>query len=196
MNFRESCGKLKKNLHCEDFETSPNVIIINFLKDNDLKEGKKVMIIAVILISLRENRTKIRKSCGNSSHATESSSTTQPTAQIAKTIFCSATSNKFIQIRARFRIREFFPIWQYFYKVVQLLPSGFSLIKTINSTTMSNNLYRNPYLTLLAIAHSGRQNTIISCPMFVNFLSSLCNCLLYTSPSPRDGLLSRMPSSA
>ena len=25
---------------------------------------------------------------------------------------------------------------------------------------------------------------------------SLSNCLLYTSPSPRDGLLSRMPSSA
>ena len=24
----------------------------------------------------------------------------------------------------------------------------------------------------------------------------LCTCLLYTSPSPRDGLLSRMPSSA
>ena len=24
----------------------------------------------------------------------------------------------------------------------------------------------------------------------------LCRCLLYTSPSPRDGLLSRMPSSA
>ena len=24
----------------------------------------------------------------------------------------------------------------------------------------------------------------------------LCLCLLYTSPSPRDGLLSRMPSSA
>ena len=25
---------------------------------------------------------------------------------------------------------------------------------------------------------------------------TLCICLLYTSPSPRDGLLSRMPSSA
>ena len=25
---------------------------------------------------------------------------------------------------------------------------------------------------------------------------SVCICLLYTSPSPRDGLLSRMPSSA
>ena len=29
---------------------------------------------------------------------------------------------------------------------------------------------------------------------FLNYLYS--NCLLYTSPSPRDGLLSRMPSSA
>ena len=30
-----------------------------------------------------------------------------------------------------------------------------------------------------------------------NVLPSLCDyCLLYTSPSPRDGLLSRMPSSA
>ena len=31
----------------------------------------------------------------------------------------------------------------------------------------------------------------------MEFISRLCNpCLLYTSPSPRDGLLSRMPSSA
>ena len=28
------------------------------------------------------------------------------------------------------------------------------------------------------------------------FLTEYCDCLLYTSPSPRDGLLSRMPSSA
>ena len=28
------------------------------------------------------------------------------------------------------------------------------------------------------------------------FLDLLVTCLLYTSPSPRDGLLSRMPSSA
>eukprot|EP01016_Furgasonia_blochmanni_P033441 TRINITY_DN3499_c0_g5_i3.p3 TRINITY_DN3499_c0_g5~~TRINITY_DN3499_c0_g5_i3.p3 ORF type:complete len:113 (-),score=7.58 TRINITY_DN3499_c0_g5_i3:26-364(-) len=28
------------------------------------------------------------------------------------------------------------------------------------------------------------------------FIKSPCTCLLYTSPSPRDGLLSRMPSSA
>ena len=27
-------------------------------------------------------------------------------------------------------------------------------------------------------------------------IDAFCSCLLYTSPSPRDGLLSRMPSSA
>ena len=30
----------------------------------------------------------------------------------------------------------------------------------------------------------------------LDFLSLIQPCLLYTSPSPRDGLLSRMPSSA
>ena len=30
----------------------------------------------------------------------------------------------------------------------------------------------------------------------VEKLAQVSNCLLYTSPSPRDGLLSRMPSSA
>ena len=33
-------------------------------------------------------------------------------------------------------------------------------------------------------------------PMSVNLRSRINHCLLYTSPSPRDGLLSRMPSSA
>ena len=30
----------------------------------------------------------------------------------------------------------------------------------------------------------------------LEFVADYENCLLYTSPSPRDGLLSRMPSSA
>ena len=33
-------------------------------------------------------------------------------------------------------------------------------------------------------------------PSFAVFADALAPCLLYTSPSPRDGLLSRMPSSA
>ena len=37
---------------------------------------------------------------------------------------------------------------------------------------------------------------IICCPEDVIRDERKCNCLLYTSPSPRDGLLSRMPSSA
>ena len=37
------------------------------------------------------------------------------------------------------------------------------------------------------------ENTIGPSPLVVE---ALRNCLLYTSPSPRDGLLSRMPSSA
>ena len=32
--------------------------------------------------------------------------------------------------------------------------------------------------------------------IFVDNRVQICTCLLYTSPSPRDGLLSRMPSSA
>ena len=31
---------------------------------------------------------------------------------------------------------------------------------------------------------------------YMTVLDQLLSCLLYTSPSPRDGLLSRMPSSA
>ena len=39
--------------------------------------------------------------------------------------------------------------------------------------------------------------TVITAPYLINELFELFkNCLLYTSPSPRDGLLSRMPSSA
>ena len=36
----------------------------------------------------------------------------------------------------------------------------------------------------------------ISTIFFVASLKKIDSCLLYTSPSPRDGLLSRMPSSA
>ena len=40
-------------------------------------------------------------------------------------------------------------------------------------------------------------NTTYNIPFLgVDFVSLPTSCLLYTSPSPRDGLLSRMPSSA
>ena len=37
---------------------------------------------------------------------------------------------------------------------------------------------------------------IIQLPRLVGGCEAFAGCLLYTSPSPRDGLLSRMPSSA
>ena len=45
----------------------------------------------------------------------------------------------------------------------------------------------------------GQVQSIIKNKITVNFQNSgkqVIDCLLYTSPSPRDGLLSRMPSSA
>ena len=51
--------------------------------------------------------------------------------------------------------------------------------------------YDIPLLSLAGIVHC---QTIRQAYVYMKALA--CNCLLYTSPSPRDGLLSRMPSSA
>ena len=40
------------------------------------------------------------------------------------------------------------------------------------------------------------EKDLVKATQFSGFSSQVINCLLYTSPSPRDGLLSRMPSSA
>ena len=63
------------------------------------------------------------------------------------------------------------------------------------SITLSSQVFAGPKLTML----------INQSPWFDGFAKTLAMyeeetgasiCLLYTSPSPRDGLLSRMPSSA
>ena len=41
-----------------------------------------------------------------------------------------------------------------------------------------------------------RRKVWLACDEHREHLSQFLDCLLYTSPSPRDGLLSRMPSSA
>ena len=43
---------------------------------------------------------------------------------------------------------------------------------------------------------TGRVHACSNLPAMMHVARELCGCLLYTSPSPRDGLLSRMPSSA
>ena len=52
-------------------------------------------------------------------------------------------------------------------------------------------VFHRPGADAQAVGHPGLSRSEMS-EMFPNYRS----CLLYTSPSPRDGLLSRMPSSA
>ena len=46
------------------------------------------------------------------------------------------------------------------------------------------------------LPHIGTFGEVARTTMIVNALDHLTDCLLYTSPSPRDLVLSRMPSSA
>ena len=51
--------------------------------------------------------------------------------------------------------------------------------------------------TAMMRSFENREDTIvIDEPFYAYYLKKSGICLLYTSPSPRDGLLSRMPSSA
>ena len=57
---------------------------------------------------------------------------------------------------------------------------------------LANRLSENPKNKVLLIEAGGKDNY----PWIHIPVGYFKTCLLYTSPSPRDGLLSRMPSSA
>ena len=69
-----------------------------------------------------------------------------------------------------------------------------------NATSGVAQILNKP--TLAAVATSGSYNDLLNTPTIpsaqiqTDWNQSNSACLLYTSPSPRDGLLSRMPSSA
>ena len=67
-----------------------------------------------------------------------------------------------------------------------------SFKKRIVIQDISLELRRGEVVALLGPNGSGKTTTFYS----IAGLISSDGCLLYTSPSPRDGLLSRMPSSA
>ena len=100
--------------------------------------------------------------------------------------------------------------------ILFILFSSFSLSadplqKAVNSEfrdlkNTSRDIYRNPYetlsffelepsMTVVELSPGGGWYTEILASYLDNS-GTLIACLLYTSPSPRDGLLSRMPSSA
>ena len=81
-----------------------------------------------------------------------------------------------------------------------LLPAG--LTPTANNGTVSQGSYDpvTGLFTIGTLANGGTATLILEGTVDVgqagNTITNVTTCLLYTSPSPRDGLLSRMPSSA
>ena len=61
---------------------------------------------------------------------------------------------------------------------------------------MVNKLKQRDQEIFQKIVVATQQHDTYSSKILSNELVEVRNCLLYTSPSPRDGLLSRMPSSA
>ena len=73
----------------------------------------------------------------------------------------------------------------------------FTIIFTFTLSLYSHEEHKINENNLLEKNIEGYQKLKISKDGFLSTNSDLdLNCLLYTSPSPRDGLLSRMPSSA
>ena len=52
------------------------------------------------------------------------------------------------------------------------------------------------YTAYAGTALTDSKNNALAEDVVIGALKTVKDCLLYTSPSPRDGLLSRMPSSA
>ena len=62
---------------------------------------------------------------------------------------------------------------------------------SLNGTTAQVPVKREAAVLMLLSGESAEEGSIL-----LTHRSPSMRCLLYTSPSPRDGLLSRMPSSA
>ena len=88
-----------------------------------------------------------------------------------------------------------------------ILPTKLS--SEINNEYYDNNYFHigkmNSYNSEFILYFKTRKKAILAKGEFSNYINDFpqdsykyksCGCLLYTSPSPRDGLLSRMPSSA
>ena len=73
-------------------------------------------------------------------------------------------------------------------------PYSWSII--INGRYNAEALAQCPYAAIIDYISKQPKNTIGIKDVEVSHVWTDNPCLLYTSPSPRDGLLSRMPSSA
>ena len=73
------------------------------------------------------------------------------------------------------------------------LQKGISLVEALVSTA----IVAIGFLAVFQLVNYSVNSIDVSAERTkINYITSMIACLLYTSPSPRDGLLSRMPSSA
>ena len=80
-------------------------------------------------------------------------------------------------------------------KILQSSSHEVDLINTKLSELLVNDPDAHKYLSLVGVMHPEIDNKIIENEI-QSFIENQDICLLYTSPSPRDATLSRMPSSA
>ena len=79
-----------------------------------------------------------------------------------------------------------------FVENLDLIGVGLANAKMSGVNLSLANLEKSQLITLIY-----RLETLFSLILVIQIcMPQIYNCLLYTSPSPRDGLLSRMPSSA
>ena len=79
-----------------------------------------------------------------------------------------------------------------------VIPAIFASALLLLPVTFSNFSFSNneTFLNLSAFFTQGQPLYMLLYGSGIIFFTFFYTCLLYTSPSPRDGLLSRMPSSA
>ena len=71
-----------------------------------------------------------------------------------------------------------------------------SMVKIYQADAFTNRLFGGNPAAVVPLESWLDDKTLQSVAMENNLAETAYICLLYTSPSPRDGLLSRMPSSA
>ena len=86
-------------------------------------------------------------------------------------------------------------IYNLYILIIGSLYLAFSFVLSVNGNSHFYNLFQKLWYPVF-IPSLSLFFTAILIEAVINYLVDRKNCLLYTSPSPRDGLLSRMPSSA
>ena len=71
-----------------------------------------------------------------------------------------------------------------------------SLIQTFHEQGASGQIVRSLPLGDVQCTYADGTGWLLERKTALDFAASIRDCLLYTSPSPRDATLSRMPSSA